>query len=318
MIFGGSNIPAVSNTHDGLAKFAVDEIFKPATQELALMALAEKKVMKGESFVIPNHSNLAQEEDEAGEFDAYPEARVDFGDNEVSAVDCGLTLVVTRQAMESAHPAMELLQSNKDVLKEHLARSLDKRIATALRTALVKCRASSSTALDITVNGTPGGAAQNELNVYLVQLLATKAKSRFNMKPRGGNEYALVSSYENLLAIENDASLRNVIQGKGQDALRSYYMGKLGMVGLYGTNHEDAIDTSVGSSSVSEYYLLGAQSHFVAFRRAPEVVLFDDRQSKVTEFGKFKYLHYDFAAAFGLFTASVNKDEVRVIHGSST
>lgn len=318
MIFGSGNIQAVSATSDLLARFAVDEIFKPAAQEVALLALADKKTMRGESIVIPSHAYLTQVEDETNEFDAYPEARLSFGDKEVEAVDCGLTMPVTRQAVEVAHDMLELVASHQDVIKEHLARSLDKKIATALRACLVKGVLASASSITYTTNGTAGAAAASDLNVYLVQKLAADAKSRWNMKPRAGNEFALVSSYEAMLSIENDASLRNVIQGNGRDALQSFYMGKLGMVGLYATNHGDAIDTSVGSSAYSEWYLLGDKSHFVAFRRAPEIVFQDERNSKVTEFGKFKYLHYDFAAAFGLYSDAVSKDQVRVVHGSST
>lgn len=318
MIFGTGNIQAVSATNDILARFAVDEIFKPAMQEVALLALADKKQMRGESIVIPSHAFISQVEDETNEYDAYPEARMEFGDKEVDAVDCGLTMPISRAAVEVAHDMLSLVESNKDVLREHLARSMDKKIATALRAALVKGVLASATSITYTTNGTAGAAAASELNVYLVQKLAADAKQRWNMKMRAGNEFALVTSYNGLLAIENDSSLRNVIQGTGRESLQSFYVGKLGQIGLYATNHDDAIDTSVGTQAYSEWYLLGDKSHFVAFRRAPEIVFQDDRNSKVTEFGKFKYLHYDFAAAFGLYTDSVSKDLVRVVHGTST
>lgn len=318
MIFGQSNIPAVSGTSDQLARFQVEQIFKPATQESPLVALADKLVMKGESVTVPSFSNLTQVDDETGEFDAYPEARVDFAAKEVTAADYGLTIPLTRNAMEAAKEEMDLLMSCKDAIKEHMNRSLEGKCATVLRAGLVKAVLASATSITYTTNGTPGAAAASELNVYLVQKLASDAKSRWNMKFRAGNELALVSSYAGLLAIENDASLRNVIQGLGRDQLQSHFVGKLGQIALHASNMDEAIDTSVGSSAYSEAYLLGDKSHFVAFRRAPQIVFQDDRGSKVTEFGKFKYLHYDYAAAFGLFTDSVAKDLVRAVHISST
>jgi hypothetical protein len=318
MIFGANNIPAVSNTSDQLARYAVDEIFKPAAQECVLLHLADKKVMKGESIAIPAYSFLTQVETEAGEFDAYPEARVDYSTKEVFAIDGGLTLPITRQAMEVAHDAMGLLESSKEALKEHMARDLDKKIAASLRSCLVKGVLASATAITYSVNGTPAAAAGSELNVYLVQKLAADAKARWNMKPKAGNKYALVSSYNAMLAVENDATLRNVIQGRGRQELQSFFVGSIGMIDLYATNHDDAIDTSVGSSVYSEWYLLGQKSHFVAFRRAPAIAFQDDANNKVTEFGKFKYLNYNYAAAFGRYSELVNKDSVTVVHGSST
>lgn len=318
MIFGSSNIPAVSGTSDQLARYAVDEIFKPAAQECVLLALADKKVMKGESLVIPAYSFLTQQDSETGEFDAYPEARVDFSSKEVFAIDGGLTIPLTRQAMEVAHDAMGLLESSKESLKEHMTKDLDAKIATSLRSCLVKGVLASATSITYSVNGTPGAAAASELNVYLVQKLAADAKGRWNMKPRAGNKYALVSSYAAMLAVENDATLRNVIQGRGRGELQSFFVGSIGMIDLYASNHDDAIDTAVGTQAFSEWYLLGQKSHFVAFRRAPAIAFQDDAGSKVTEFGKFKYLNYNYAAAFGRYSELVNKDSVTVVHGSST
>jgi len=318
MIFGNNNIPAVSASSDQLARYAVDEIFKPVAQELALMAAAEKKSMKGESIAIPAYANLAHSDSEAGEFDPYQEVRMDYSAKEVFAIDCGLTLPITRKAKEVAHEEMQLVESHKDVLKERLARDLDKRIADSLKSGLVKAVLPNTTSVSITVNGTPSGAAGADLNVYHVRKLEERARQQFNMAPKADGYLHLVSSFAAMLTLESDPAVANVLQGLGRDSLESFYKGKLGGIKLLASNHTDSIKDNIGTGTeFSEFFLLGKKSHFVAFRRAPQIVL-DAGQLKPNEFGKFSYLNYNYAAAFGRYTDSVNKDLVRVIHGSST
>ena len=138
MIFGSGNVPAVSGSHDGLAQYAVGEILVPAVQDSVLMHLADKQIMSGETYVIPSFDFLTQVEDQTGEYDPYPEARLSYGSKVISAIDCGLTIPLTRQAVEVAHDELQLLQSNSQAIKEHLTRSLDAKCAAQLRLALVE------------------------------------------------------------------------------------------------------------------------------------------------------------------------------------
>lgn len=318
--FISSNVPDTDLGNSQFSRYQVNEIYKPATQDALLYQLADKRPLKGKSMSTPSYTHLTVLDTETPELDAYPEATLSFTGKEVDAVDCGLTMVITREAMEVAHDELELLMSHRDALKEHMTRELEVKCATALRAANVKSVLASATAITDTVNGTPGAAAAVDLNVYLCQIIGTRAKQKWNMKPRENGRYALVVNYNGLLSIENDASLRNVIQGLGRPALHSFYVGSIGQVDLLGSNNEGAVAASIGAGPVafSEWYLLGARALDVGIRRAPSVQFFDDAKNKVTEFGKFKYLNYNFAMAFGLPTDAVTKDLVPAIHGSSS
>jgi hypothetical protein len=266
----------------------------------------------------PAYEFPTQIDSETPELSAYPEMSLSFTGKEVDAVDCGATMIITREALEVAHDQLELLMSHKDALKEHMTRELETKCADALRACNVKSVLASATAITDSTNGTPGTAATVDLNVYLVQLLGTRAKQKWNIKPRDNGRYVLVSSYNALLSIENDNAMKNVIQGLGRDELRSFYLGTIGNIDIMGSNFTGAVDDSVGSSAFSEGYLLGKRALDVGIRRNPSVQFQDDSGNKVTEFGKFKYLNYNFAMAFGIPTDSVNKDSVPAIHISST
>lgn len=317
--FDSTQIPSTDQGNDQFSRFQVEQIYKPAVQDSILYMLADKMPMSGKSIAIPSYEFLTQVEDEASELDDYQEAVLSMSGKEVDAIDCGLTLVLTRQAVEEAKSELQLLQSNQEALKEHLTRSLDNKCADALRGALVKGVFSSSTAVTYVTNGTPVATAASDLNIYLAQKLGTDAKQRWNMKPRANGKYAVVVNYNAALSVLNDSSTKNVLQGQGLGALGVFLIGSVGLVDIMCSNQTGAVASSIGAGPVaySEGYLLGAKSHFVGILRAPEIVFQDDRKNKVTEFGKFKYMHYDFAAAFGLPTDSVNKDLVPAIHLTS-
>jgi hypothetical protein len=318
--YKSSNIPQTDLGNDPFAVYQVNEIYKPAIRDSLLYQLAKKQPLSGRSMSTPAFEFLNQVDSTTPELSDYPEASLQFTGKEVEAVDCGLTLVITREAMEVAHDKMDLLMAHRDALKEHMTRELEIKCADALRQCQVKSVLASATAITDTVNGTPGAAAAADFNIYLLQLLGTRAKQKWNMKPRENGRYALVANYNALLSIENDASLRNVIQGLGREELKTFYLGSVGNVDIMGSNLEEAVAAQIGAGPVnfSEWYLLGKRALDVGVRRAPSVQFFDDANNKVTEFGKFKYLNYNFAMAFGIPTDSVNKDSVPAIHGSSS
>lgn len=316
--FQSSNIPATDEGNTQFSRYQVNEIFKPAVQDALLFQLAKKRPLSGKSMSTPAYEFPTQIDSETPELSAYPEMSLSFTGKEVDAVDCGATMIITREALEVAHDQLELLMSHKDALKEHMTRELETKCANALRACNVKSVLASASAITDSVNGTPGAAAAVDLNVYLVQLLGTRAKQKWNIRPRENGRYVLVSSYNALLSIENDNAMKNVIQGLGRDELRSFYLGTIGNIDIMGSNFEGAVDTGVGSSVFSEGYLLGKCALDVGIRRDPSVQFQDDSKNKVTEFGKFKYLNYNFAMAFGIPTDSVNKDSVPALHISST
>jgi hypothetical protein len=314
--FKSSDIPASSGGSTILSQFMVEDLILPATRDKIAYQMAKKVDGRGAAITFPTYETPdLPSETITPEMDLYPEIAISNSGRDVSIYDSGLTVKVTRQALETEHDKLQLLRQHQEVLKELLGRDLEKKAFTALRSNPYKAVLSSASAIVLYPGTSVATAAASDANVYLVQRLATIAKQTLNMPVREGGKYAFIGNYFAGLSIVNDANFRNQQQGSNAAFLPHYAGSLANLVDIHNSN-----DAEVGllNTNYSGWYLAGKDSHVCVQRRAPRIVVYDNNMVKDTEFGKFIYLHWDFAMGFGIMKNSVNKDNVHALIGSST
>lgn len=313
--FKKSGIPVSDLGNVSLQHFFVDNILKPGAQKALLTQLADTVSMGGVSLTIPEVvRDQTQVSQDVGELDAYPEASLELSAKEILAKDFGKTIKVTREAQNVQHSALDVLSYAKDELVEELARDLEERCAAALALAPLTGRFTSSTAIAYATNGAWAGAAANDANPYLIRKLAKDARQLYNMPTKMANKYVYASTYTSSFAIESDPVIQNQIQSLGRDELKPFYLGVLGDCIIMSSNMDRGIQDQIGSNLYPEWYLLGARSHVKGIVRAPSVSVHIGNGPEFG-YGKWSSVHYDAFMAFGITTDSVNKDQVRLIHG---
>lgn len=314
--FKSSDIPATSGSSTILSQFMVEELILPATRDKLAYQLAKKVDGRGAAVTFPTFEFPAlPTETVTPEMDLYPEIQISSSGRDISINDSGLTVKVTRQALETEHDKLQLLRQHQEVLKELLGRDLEKKAFAAIRSNPYKAVFSSASAIVLNPGTAVVTAAASDANVYLVQRLATIAKQTLNMPVCASGKYVFIGNYFAGLSIVNDANFRNQQQGSDAPFLPHYAGSLANLVDIHNSNDEEV---GVLNSSYSGWYLLGKDSHACVQRRAPRIVVYDNNMVKDTEFGKFIYLHWDFAMGFGIMKNSVNKDNVHALIGSSS
>lgn len=295
----------------------VAEVFQPAAFASLLFGLANKRrVLMGQSLTVPAYQNLdfptstVLDEDQP-----IPMSKLSITAKTISMSERGRAVAITGKT-ERRSP-FDVLQANRDAIAMMMTRELEEVIATALKTMPIKYVLSSASTQTITTNGTPGGAAGSNPNIYHMQTIGNYLADslRVPVDPRY-NAYVAIFRGNGILGIQRDSEWREFYRGDKLDSIATARVGQIGDSVVFKHNDPRVLSNAL-NSAYSEGFVFGKDA--VLFGFLEQIGLqYDFSRTKATDFGRFKYIAWMGDYGAGLYSDSANADLVRGIHISST
>jgi hypothetical protein len=309
--FWGADAPSTG----AYKEHEVSEVFKPAGFASVLFNLAGKrKVASGQSLTIPAYANLDLETSNLlTEAETIPLSKLVVTAKVISMNESGRAVAIT--GMTERRSPWDILSAHKEQIQEVMSRELERTISTALRLMPIKYVATSSSAANITTNGTPSGTAASNPNVFHIQNIGSYMGDslRIPFDPRYGS-YVGIFRGNAILNIQRDDDYFELNRGRGLEPIAELNVGKIGDVSLIKHNDPQSLLNNIGSgSAISEGFILGKDAVLFAFLEQIGLY-YDFSKTKATDFGRFKYIAWMGDYGAGLYSDSANAGLARGIH----
>lgn len=206
----------------------------------------------------------------------------------------------------------DLENSVQKVLREQMQLGLDSMAATAFKTASVKYQITGLTAATVTTNGTFGGAATANLNVYHIEQIRDYLFDTL-FTPMIGDSYVAICRTLGLRGIKRDPAWEEWHKYTDPSAKWNNEIGRMEGIRFVETNHNNALG-QVGTSSVlGESVFFGDDAVAMAEVMTPEL-----RAAMPDDFGRSKAVAWYGILNFALIWNTANAGQAKVVHVGST
>jgi N4-gp56 family major capsid protein len=198
-------------------------------------------------------------------------------------------------------------------LREQMRLVMDTKAAVAFRAALIKYVPLTATTNVITTNGTPGGAAASNMNIFHVEEIRDYMFDTLQVPPLEGGDYLGIFRTRGIRGIKRDPDWEEWHKYTDPQAKFNGEVGRIEGVRFIETNHANAL-RNIGTGSVlGEGVVFGDEGVAIAEAMTPEL-----RAAIPGDFGRSRAVAWYGILEFALIWDTANAGEAKVVHVSST
>ena len=287
-------------------------------------AIAETKVMqfvetepgygkkRGESLTIFRVSNMAVPTDgRISESERIPEDNVQLSTTQITVSEWGRAVPYTSFITDLS----EFDPSNyiQRALMDQMKLTLDRESADSFKSTLIKAVGTGVGSISITTNGTPGGTASANLNMFHVEAIRDFMHSDLNVPAFSSDDYMCLISTKAKRGIMNDPAWEPWVRYTSPESKYNSEIGRIENVRFVEVNNLRTLSGSIGTGGITgEALFFGADSVVMVVAEDPEL------RTKVPEdYGRDKGVAWYGILEFGLVWDTSNPGEARVIHWTS-
>ena len=266
---------------------------------------------RGETVTLTRRSNLTQPTTaELLETERIPEYPFSLTTTAVTLTERGGSVPYTNLYEELSE--FDVTSEIQMALKDQLALVIDTSIFTSFKTCLVKYVPSGVASSTITTNGTFGGTAASNMNVFHAEEISAYMYDTLKAPYWEDESYIGIFRNRALLGIRRDPSFEEWWKYTDPSVKFKGEVGTLEQIKFIRTNHAAAFG-NVGTSSVlGEGVVFGKDAVAMAEALTPEL-----RAGIPTDAGRAKQLYWYGILGFGLIWTTANAGEARVMHVGS-
>lgn len=266
----------------------------------------------GESVTLTRIRNIAEPTSAVlDEGMRIPEDEFDMSTRQITVTELGRSVPFTSLAKDLSEFDVENPIQRK--LKDQMRLVLDKLVATAFKSTLIKYAATGAATNNITTNGTFGAASTVNMNLFHVEEIRDYLYDTLQAPPAEGDDYVGIFRTLGLRGIKRDTKWDEWHKYTDPQAKWNGEVGRIEGVRFIESNHATALG-KVGTSSVlGEGVVFGEDGVAMAEAMTPEL-----RAAIPGDFGRARAVAWYGILAFGLIWDTANAGEARVVHVGST
>lgn len=240
-----------------------------------------------------------------------PEDEFDLSTTQITVTELGRAIPYTSLSLDLSKFDLENPIQKK--LREQMRLVLDTKAATAFKNTLIKYQPVSASSGTFTTNGTPGGAATSNMNIFHVEEIRDYMFDTLQVPPVDGDDYIGIFRTLGLRGIKRDPDWEEWHKYTNPQAKYNGEVGRIEGTRFIETNHARALD-KVGTNDVlGEGVVFGDESVVMAEALTPEL-----RAAIPGDFGRSRAVAWYGIMAFDLIWDTANAGEAKVVHVSST
>lgn len=273
----------------------------------------------GQSVTIPRIGGLAEATDYSlSENERIPEAPHAVTGKVITVQEFGRAIPWTRFAEDLS--VFDLRSTIQKRLRDDMKLQMDGRAFRAFKQAMVKYVPTSASAATVTTNGTPGGAAGANLNVYHIGAIRDLLYGTYKAPKYDGSNYIGLCSFFALRGVKNDPDWEQWHQYLHPEAKYNSEVGRIEQVRIIETNHGS---TAVGLPGLNSGVGSGGVLGECVFFGDDAVTCIESLEPTIVPGQPDDYQRIRSVAWYGQFECSIiydtaNAGEVRVVHVTST
>lgn len=242
-----------------------------------------------------------------------PEDEYTLATTSIKVVEIGRSVPYTSLSEDLTWYDLE--SSIQMVLRDQMTLVLDAKAANAFTgsDAKVKYQITGLTAGAFTTNGTFGGPAAANLNVFHIEEIADELFDVFFVEPAVDDDYIAITRTLGIRGLKRDPTWEEWHKYTDPSAKFNGEVGRLESVRFIKTNHNNALG-NVGTGQVlGETVVFGKDAVAMAEAQTPEL-----RASIPGDFGRDKAVAWYGILEFGVIWPTANPGEAKIIHVGST
>jgi N4-gp56 family major capsid protein len=264
--------------------------------------------MKGEAVTITRFHQLPLAS-RVSETERLPEGRPAISTKSVTVSEWGYKSPMTE--LEELLTHFDLRSKIQRMLKTQMKLTMDKMVADALKTTLIKV-VNVGGVITITTNGTPAAQTTTNLTIAALRTMRDYLAGTLKSPPFRNGNYVGVLSTKAARGIKNDSEYKDWLSPTTSDPFTSGRMRDVEGITLFETNHYNALANAIGAAGVAgEALFFGEDAGFLATVLDPEL-----RIGLSEDLGRFREIGW-----YGVLEAGLTWDtasEARVMHYTST
>lgn len=266
----------------------------------------------GESVTLTRVRNIAEPTSaELDEGMRIPEDEFDLSTKQIIVKELGRSVPFTSLAQDLSKFDIENPIQRK--LKDQMRLVLDKKVATAFKSTLIKYACTGAATNNITTNGTFGAASTVNMNLFHVEEIRDYLYDTLQAPPAEGDDYVGIFRTLGLRGIKRDTNWDEWHKYTDPQAKWNGEVGRIEGVRFIESNHATALG-KVGTGSVlGEGVIFGEDGVAMAEAMTPEL-----RAAIPGDFGRARAVAWYGILEFGLIWDTANAGEARVVHVGST
>jgi len=264
--------------------------------------------MKGEAVTITRFSQLPLA-GRVSETERLPEGRPAISTKTQVVSEWGFKSPMTE--LEELLTHFDLRSKMQRMLKTQMKLTMDKMVADALKTTLIKVVNIGGT-VTVTTNGVPFGARTTNLTIAELRQIRDFLSGTLKAPGFKNGNYVGVLSTKAARGIKNDSEYKDWLSPTTSEPFTTGRMRDVEGISLFETNHFSALDNTIGTGDVAgEAIFFGDDGGFLATVLDPEL-----RIGLSEDLGRFREIGW-----YGVLEAGLTWDnaaEARVMHVTST
>lgn len=198
-------------------------------------------------------------------------------------------------------------------LREQMRLVLDTMCATAFKSTLIKYQPTGATAGTFTTNGTPGGSATSNMNMFHAEEIRDYMYDTLQVPPVDGGDYIGIFRTLGLRGIKRDPDWEEWHKYTNPQAKYNGEVGRIESIRFIETNHARALGKIGTNSILGEGVVFGEEGVAMAEALTPEL-----RAAIPGDFGRARAVAWYGILEFDLIWDTANAGEAKVVHVSST
>jgi N4-gp56 family major capsid protein len=270
----------------------------------------------GETYNLYHYKNLDPPDDPVlEEQEDMPLDTLEMGTNSITVEEWGRGVQITDLSKQLSKFDPEEAAQKK--LMEQMKYSMDIGASDALKTAKVCAIPTSSTVITWDTDGTPSTAASNNITLAHIEVIRDYMANNLHVPHRSDGSYVGIFTTKGLRGLKSDDDIVDWHQylSKG-DLLFNSEIGKVEEIRLVEITLSECFTNGVGTSSVlGEGVVFGEDALALVEAMTPRLVYEPNYRS---QFGRFHAVAWRGILKYGLYWATANDREARVIRVTSS
>lgn len=262
---------------------------------------------RGEAVTITRFSQLPLAS-RVSETERLPEGRPAITTKSTTVSEWGYKSPLTE--LEESITHFDLRSKVQRMLKTQMRLTMDKMIADALKTTLIKVNNAAGT-YQFQNNGSFAAASSANLSIAGLRLIRDYLHGTLKAPTYANGNYVGILSTKAARGIKNDSEYKDWLSPTTSEPFTSGRMRDVEGITLFETNHFDALLTDIGTGSITgEAVFFGEDAGFLATVLDPEL-----RIGLSEDLGRFREIGW-----YGILEAGLTWDnaaEARVVHFGS-
>lgn len=239
-----------------------------------------------------------------------PEDDFSLSTTTITVQELGRSIPYTSLSMDLSKFDLENPIQKK--LREQMRLTLDTMAAGAFKTASVKYVPLTATTNSITTNGTPGGTAASNMNMFHVEEIRDYMYDTLKVPPLEGDDYIGIFRTRGLRGIKRDPDWEEWHKYTDPTVKFNGEVGRIESVRFIETNHSQALGFSGTANVLGEGVVFGDDAVAMAEAMTPEL-----RAAIPGDFGRAKAVAWYGILNFGIIWNTGNPGEAKIMHVTS-